>query len=178
MFEMKMDPDAKGRVLLRDGVRRGRWGRPVVDSKGGFYASITEASVAAGVHQSAMSRAVSEGQEIEGVIYSDALPHEVSRHVRVKEFIGEQKDKGVLVEKSEEPQVAVKPAPMAAPSDPVWKAKTAAPKPAPTTFRGVVWPDGVVTVRLIPGDFVFTRKSVDELPAEIRAATIWIGDGP
>lgn len=173
VYEVKMDPDDSGRVLLRDGARRGRWSRPVIDSKGQLHVSISEAAVAAGVHQSVMSRAISAGQEIDGVLYADALPSEVSRHVRIKEYIVEQQERGVLVAKAPEPK------PLPEPTEPVWKAKTPAPsKPEPATFQGVVWPDGVVTVRLIPGDFVFTRASIDELPVEIQKATVWLNGGP
>ena len=173
MYEFKVED---GETLVRRTDRRGRWGKPVVDSKGGFFDSLSAAASSAKVHSATMVRSIDEGREIDGVLYAYATTNEVSRHCRLSNYVETQKDRGVLAEKKPEPKddspkVPVKPSSMPAPADPVWTAKSS---PESVAFYGVVWPDGTATIRLAEGDFMFSRKRVDDFPAEMRNATRWV----
>lgn len=162
MYEFKVE---EGETLIRRKDRRGRWGKPVVDSKDGFFDSVSSAAAGAKVHAATMARAIEDGREVDGVLYAFATANEVARHCRLANYVETQKDKGVLLEKKpEKPEAPPKPAPTAPP----------APAESKATFYGVVWPDGTATIRLATGDFMFSRKRVDDFPAEMRNATHWV----
>lgn len=171
-YQMLVDGNV---VKVRKADHKGAWGTVIADSNGRVFPSVLEASKATGLHRSTLLRAIENGEEINGVLFAYATRAEAQKRFdigniegnlpRVKKFVAEKLDEGVL-----KPKADTAPVPL--------PQRTTTPSPAETPapqFWGVKWPDGNVTIRLISDPSLWmTRARVTDFPAEIMERTKWL----
>ena len=177
-YQMLVDGD---RVKVRKVDHQGAWGTVIADSNGRVFASVLEASKASGLHRSTLLRAIENGEAINGVLFAFATPSETQKRFdigdiegqlpRVKKFVAEKLDEGVLKPKADTAPVPLSPVPL----PPRTTTSQAPPAALEPQFWGVKWPDGNVTIRLISDPSLWmTRAHRTEFPAEIMERTKWL----
>jgi hypothetical protein len=174
--------------------------RPVVDDKGGFFLSTTEAGKGSKAQQSTISKVCREG--------GGKVAGRTFRFATVEECVKQGMTAPVGKPGPKEPPhrrkakkgkaKAAKAAKTAKGSSTKAKGgaqvinlyqvpytgdkKKPGPKPGfkkakgDATFYAVKWPDGAVTVRANHGStWTMTRKSISEIPEEMSREVVWVG---
>lgn len=144
----------KGVVLIRRATGAGRWGRPVISSKGDFYMTAKKASEQTNSRRSAIVDSIANGTLVNGVRYSWATEEQTKHYIDTARRVSLLSPPVVV---SSRP---VRPAPVA---------------PQPHIFVGVQWPDKSVTVRLASGgSWLMHRLRAELLPIEILNSCQWM----